>query len=173
MPLDESFLTLVPHEKVDFVSLALLSKGARVLHQGGLAAGHCSLFASEGEVVVARHVVPLAVLVPYHDDTVLARSEEAVRLVGPPVLELQGAAISPAEVIVKHLIIQTDPLVVAPKTVDELLLLVGGNAGQMSTMHAALPLCSFPVLPLGEVLVAVALKLMPAIGAGFCILLTM
>lgn len=40
MPLDESFLTLVPHEKVDFVSLALLSKGARVLHQGGLAAGH-------------------------------------------------------------------------------------------------------------------------------------
>lgn len=39
-------------------------------------------------MVVARHVVPLAVLVPDHDDTVLARSEEAVRLVGPPVLVL-------------------------------------------------------------------------------------
>lgn len=40
VPLDESFLTLVPHERVDLVSLALLSKGARVLHQRGLAAGH-------------------------------------------------------------------------------------------------------------------------------------
>lgn len=48
----------------------------------------CSLFASEGQVVVARHVVPLAVLVPDHDDAVLARREEAVRLVGPPVLVL-------------------------------------------------------------------------------------
>lgn len=48
----------------------------------------CSLFAGEGQVVVARHVVPLAVLVPYHDHAVLARSEEAVGLVGPPVLVL-------------------------------------------------------------------------------------
>lgn len=121
MALDVSFLALVPHKRVDFVSLALLSKGACVLHQRGLAAGHwrkseggkrlkfggslngisfhrrhfgasrahtCSLFAGEGEVVVARHVVPLAVLVPYHDDTVLAHSEEVVRLVGPPVLKL-------------------------------------------------------------------------------------
>lgn len=40
VPLDEPFLTLVPHQSVDFVSLALLSKSARVLHEGGLAAGH-------------------------------------------------------------------------------------------------------------------------------------
>lgn len=57
-------------------------------HFGAGRAHTCSLFASEGEVVVARHVVPLAVLVPYHDNAVLARGEEAVRLVGPPVLKL-------------------------------------------------------------------------------------
>lgn len=40
VPLDESPLTLVPHQSVYFVPLAHLSKGARVLHDGGLAAGH-------------------------------------------------------------------------------------------------------------------------------------
>lgn len=47
-----------------------------------------SLFASECQVVVAGHVVPLAVLVPYHHHAVLPRLEEAVRLVRPPVVIL-------------------------------------------------------------------------------------
>lgn len=48
----------------------------------------CSLLAGEGEVVVAWNIIPLAVLMPYHHHTVLTRSEEAVRLVGPPVFIL-------------------------------------------------------------------------------------
>lgn len=41
VPLDESSLALVPHQGVDLVPLALLAEGAGVLHDGGLAAGHC------------------------------------------------------------------------------------------------------------------------------------
>jgi len=48
----------------------------------------CALLAGEGEVVVARDIVPLAVLMPDHHYAVLARREEAVRLVGPPVFIL-------------------------------------------------------------------------------------
>lgn len=48
----------------------------------------CALFAGKCEVIVAWDVVPLAVLVPYHHDTVLTRREEAVRLVRPPVFIL-------------------------------------------------------------------------------------
>lgn len=47
-----------------------------------------SLFASECQVVVAGHVVPLAILVPYHHHAVLPRLEEAIRLVWPPVVIL-------------------------------------------------------------------------------------
>lgn len=48
----------------------------------------CSLFTGEGQVIVARNVVPLSVLVPDHDHTVLACREEAVWLPLPPVLKL-------------------------------------------------------------------------------------
>lgn len=48
----------------------------------------CSLLAGEGQVVVAGHVVPLPPLVPDHHHAVLAVLEEAVRLVGPPVVVL-------------------------------------------------------------------------------------
>lgn len=72
VPLDESFLTLVPHQRVDFVSCALLSEGSRVLHDGGLVAGHWRH--SEGEklkherncflfFLCQRRIVPAA-LVP-------------------------------------------------------------------------------------------------------------
>lgn len=48
----------------------------------------CAFLASESEVIVARNVVPLAVLMPDHHDTILARGEKAVRLVWPPVFIL-------------------------------------------------------------------------------------
>lgn len=54
-------------------------------------------------------------------------------------------------------------------TVDKLLLFVGGDAGQMSPLHSTLSLCCFPVSSMGEVLVAVTLKLVPAIATCFCI----
>lgn len=48
----------------------------------------CALLAGESQVVVARNVIPLAILMPDHHYTVLARGEEAVRLVWPPVFIL-------------------------------------------------------------------------------------
>lgn len=48
----------------------------------------CAFLAGEGEMVVAGHVIPLAVLVPDHHHTVLSRLEETVWLVGTPVLIL-------------------------------------------------------------------------------------
>lgn len=48
----------------------------------------CALLAGESEVVVARNIIPLTILMPYHHHTVLASREEAVRLVGPPVFIL-------------------------------------------------------------------------------------
>lgn len=48
----------------------------------------CPLFAGEGQVIVAGHIVPLPPLMPDHHHTVLSRLEEAVRLVRPPVIIL-------------------------------------------------------------------------------------
>lgn len=50
----------------------------------------CSLLARERQVIVAGDVVPFALLMPDHHNAVLARGEEVVRLVGPPVLKLLG-----------------------------------------------------------------------------------
>lgn len=124
MPLNKARPALVPHQRVDFIPLTLLPEGTCIFYQRRLTTSHCALLAGEGEMVVARNVIPLTVLMPYHHYTVLTRSEEAVRLVGPPVFILHRPAISPAEVAVKHLIIQADPLVVLSKTVDKLLLLM-------------------------------------------------
>lgn len=54
-------------------------------------------------------------------------------------------------------------------TVDELLLLVGGDADQMSALHATLSLCRVPAFPLGAVLVAASLELVPAVVTRLCI----
>ena len=48
-------------------------------------------------------------------------------------------------------------------TVDKLLLLVGGDAGEVSPLEPTLSLCHVPVPPLRDILVAVALELVPAI----------
>lgn len=46
---------------------------------------------------------------------------------------------------------------------------MGGDADQMSALHATLSLRGVPAFSLGVVLVAVSLKLMPAIVARLCI----
>lgn len=46
---------------------------------------------------------------------------------------------------------------------------MGGDADQMSALDATLSLRCFPAFPLGVVLVAVSLKLMPAVVACLCI----
>lgn len=54
-------------------------------------------------------------------------------------------------------------------TVYKLLLLVGGDADQMSALHATLSLCRVPAFPLGAVLVAASLELVPAVVTRLCI----
>lgn len=54
-------------------------------------------------------------------------------------------------------------------TVDEELLLVGQDAGQVRPLQATLPLGRVPRAPVTEVLVAVALELVPAIVTRFCV----
>lgn len=58
-----------------------------------------ALLAGVGQVVVARHVVPVAAVVPHHHCTVLAGQEVAVRLASVPVLielteKQEGATLS-------------------------------------------------------------------------------
>lgn len=48
----------------------------------------CALFTREGQVVIAGHVIPLALLVPDHHHAVLSGGKEVVGLVGAPVLKL-------------------------------------------------------------------------------------
>lgn len=48
-------------------------------------------------------------------------------------------------------------------TVDKLLLIMGENAGEVCPLYPTLLLRCIPVPPLGDVLVAVALELVPAI----------
>lgn len=48
----------------------------------------CALFTCERQLVIARNVIPLALLVPDHHHAVFSGGEEVVRLVGPPVLKL-------------------------------------------------------------------------------------
>lgn len=48
-------------------------------------------------------------------------------------------------------------------TVDKVLLLQGDDASQVGPLHTTLPLCRVPAAAMGEVLVAVALELVPTI----------
>ena len=54
-------------------------------------------------------------------------------------------------------------------TVDKLLLFVGDDASQVGPLQTTLPLGRVPVATVGEVLVTVALELVPAIGTHFCV----
>lgn len=170
--LDEAFFTVISNHRVDLVTWLHAAVDLSVLYERRLTAGHCALLTGEGQVVVAGHIVPLSALMPDHDHTVLAGGEEAVRLTITPVLELHGMSISPAEIIVKHFIIQADPLIVVAQTIYEELLFVGQDAGQVSALQTTLSFCCLPRPPVGEVLIAVALKLLPTKVTNLRILLT-
>lgn len=47
-----------------------------------------ALFTREGQLVIAGDIVPFALLMPDHHDTVLSSGKEVVRLVGTPLLKL-------------------------------------------------------------------------------------
>lgn len=57
-----------------------------VFHSGRGPTQYCAFLADVGQVVVAGHVVPLAVLMGNGHHTVLPSCEEIVRLALPPVL---------------------------------------------------------------------------------------
>lgn len=60
-------------------------------------------------------------------------------------------------------------MTVCALTVDKELLLVGQDAGQVRPLQATLPLGRVPRAPVAEVLVAVALELVPAVVARLCV----
>lgn len=101
----EAVFTVVTNQSVDLITRLHRTKHTSILHYWGLAARDCALLAGEGEVVVAGYIIPLSSLVPDHHHTVLSRLEETVWLVGTPVLILHDAAVSPAEVSLKHLVV--------------------------------------------------------------------
>lgn len=101
----EAVFTVVTNQSVDLITRLHRTKHTSILHYWGLAARDCALLAGEGEVVVAGYIVPLSSLVPDHHHTVLSRLEETVWLVGTPVLILHDAAVCPAEVSLKHLVV--------------------------------------------------------------------
>lgn len=170
--LDETILAVVSDEGVDLITGLHLPKSLGIFHHRRLATSHCSFLAGISKVVIAGDVIPLPVLMPDYNNTVLSSRKEAVWLVWSPVLILQWATISPAEITLKHLVIEANPLVVMANTVDEDLLLVGQDAGQVSSLQAALPLRRVPGAPVREVLVALPLELVPAVVTGLRVLLT-
>lgn len=109
---------------------------------------------------------------PYYNNTVFSSRKETVWLVWSPVLILQWATISPAEVTLKHLVIEANPLVVMPNMVHKDLLLVGQDARQVGSLQTAFPFSRVPCAPVGKVFVALPLELVPAVITGLRVLLT-
>lgn len=72
MSLDEALFTVIAEQRVDLIARFHGPKHSSILHHGGLATGHCSLLAGEGQVIVARYIVPLSSLMPNHHHTVLS-----------------------------------------------------------------------------------------------------
>lgn len=72
------------------------SRATKYLSQGQLwwrPTGHKPHLAGVGQVVVAGHIAPLALVMPHHDHTVLPRQEVAVRLPRVPVFIKQRGTI--------------------------------------------------------------------------------
>lgn len=104
--------------------------------------------------------------------TVLPACKEVVRLALPPVLINQIIAISPLEVFLHCPIIETNPGVVMTKTIDKLLFRVGEDATEVGAVLSAVFLCILPGVSVGEVPVAVAVKLPPSVLTTFNVFLT-
>lgn len=133
---------------------------------------HCSFLADVRQVVVAGHVVPLAVFVGDGHHAVLAPCEEVIWLTLSPVLIHQIVAVSPLEIVLYCAVIQSNPGVVVTKTIDKVLLSGGDDAAQVCAVFSAILLCILPGVSVGEVPVAVAMKLLPAMLAAFNVFLT-
>lgn len=172
MTLNETIFAVVSNQGVDFITRFHFSKGLGIFYNRGLAASNCSLLAGVGEVVIAGNIIPLAILMPNDHNTVFSCRKEAVWLVGSPVLILQCAAISPTEVVLKHLVIEAYPLVIMTHTIHKHLFLVGQDACEVGTLQTTLPLGSVPRAAVSEVLVALPLELVPAIVTGLRVLFT-
>lgn len=132
--LDVTLVTVIPQQTVDLISRSHRSRHTSVFDHRRLTTRYCSLLAGEGKVVVTGYIVPLSSLMPDHHYTVLSRLEEAVGLVGPPVVILHRSTIGPPEVPLKHLVIETDPLVVTAQTVDIVLLLLRQDGGEVCSV---------------------------------------
>lgn len=170
MTLNETIFAVVSNQGVDFITWFHLSKGLGIFYNRGLAASNCSLLAGVGEVVVAGDVIPLAILMPNDHNAVFSSRKEAVWLVGSPVLILQCAAVSPAEVMFKHLVIEANPLVIMAHTIHKHLFLMRKDACEVGTLQATLPFSSIPCTAMSKVLVALPLEFVPAIVACLSVL---
>lgn len=170
--MNETIFAVISNQGVDFITRFHLSKGLGVFYNRGLAASNCSFFAGIGEMIIAGNIIPLAVLMPNDYDTIFSSREEAVRLVGPPVLILQCAAISPTEVMFKHLVIEAYPLIVMAHAVHKHLFFMRQDACEMRALQTALPFSCIPCAPMGEVFVALPLEFVPAVVTRLCVLFT-
>lgn len=122
MVLGKSFVTLVAHCGMDVILGFAGANGRGVLHCWRGTTQHCALLTDIGKVVVAGNVVPAPALVCNHHHAVLPTREEIVRLIFPPVLKLQPRVVRPLEIPFHDPVIQADPCVFTPKTVNEAVL---------------------------------------------------
>lgn len=93
-----------------------------MLHSRWGATQHCAFLADIGQVIVAGHIVPLAVLMGNGHHTILPSRKEIVRLALPPILIDQIIGISPLEVFLNSAVIEANPGIVVTQAIDELLL---------------------------------------------------
>lgn len=129
MPLNEAIFAVVSNHGIYFISWFCLSKSLCIFNQRRLSTGNCSLFAGVCEMIVAWHIIPLPILMPNYYNTIFTSRKEAVWLVRSPVFILQRASISPAEIMLKHLIVQANPLIIMTQAVYKVLFVLGQNAG--------------------------------------------
>lgn len=125
MTLDETIFAVISNKGINLITRFHLPKGLCIFYNRRLTTGNCSFLAGVGQVVIAWNIIPLPILMPYYNNTVFSSRKETIRLVWSPVLILQWATISPAEITLKHLVIEANPLVVVPNTVHEDLFLMG------------------------------------------------
>lgn len=132
---------------------------------------HCAFLADVGQVVVAGHVVPLAILMGDGHHTVLTACKEVIWLALPPVLIHQIIAVSPLKVFLHCAVIQTDPGIVMTQTINKLLLSSRDDTTEVGTVLSAVFLCILPGVSVGEVPVAMAVELPPAMITTFYVFL--
>lgn len=169
--LEEAFGALVAYDCMDVIVRPPTTYQMGVLHSRRGPTQHCAFLADVGQVVVAGHVVPLAILMGNGHHAVLASCEEVVRLALPPVLIYQIVAVRPLKVLLHGAVIQSDPGVVVTKTVDKLLLCDGDDTTEVGAVLSAVFFCILPGVSVGEVPVAVAVELPPAVLAAFDVFL--